>query len=358
MDLALYGSQGFFSRGGGAGRLGQDFMTSPEVGPLFGVCVARALDAEWVRQREPDPFIVVEAGAGNGRLAREVLRAEPACAPALHYVLVERSAELREEQVARLRLEPAADALGPATDHDLDEPPVPVGGTGPTVSALDEMPALSLDGVVLANELLDNLAFEIVERTVSGWAELRVGLDEKDQLVEVLVPAAPDLAAWVGSVDVPFGARLPVAIEAVDWIVNAASLLHCGALVLIDYTATWSELADRDGGWLRTYAGHTRGAHPLTAPGTQDITTDLPREMVLAAARRAGLTIAVDSTQAEWLGNLGIADLVAEGQARWASGAAAPDLAAIAGRSRGSEAAALTDATGLGAHRVLVLTKQ
>ncbi len=72
MDLALYGPQGFFARGGGAGRSGQDFITSPEVGPLFGVCVARALAAEWERLGEPDPFLVVEAGAGNGRLAREV----------------------------------------------------------------------------------------------------------------------------------------------------------------------------------------------------------------------------------------------------------------------------------------------
>ncbi len=357
MDLALYGTQGFFAGGGGAGRSGQDFITSPEVGPLFGVCVARALDAEWVRQHQPDPFIVVEAGAGNGRLAREVLRAEPACAPALHYVMVERSAALREEQAQRLPLEPAADALGPATTHDLDEPPVPLGGTGPTVSALDEMPALTVDGVVLANELLDNLAFDIVERTVVGWAEVRVGLDDEGQLVEILVPAAPDLSGWVGSMEVPLGTRLPISIEAVEWIVNAASMLHRGALVLIDYTASWSELAQRDGGWLRTYAGQTRGANPLSAPGTQDITTDLPREMVLAAARRAGLTIAVDSTQAEWLGALGIGDLVAEGQAIWECSAAAPDLAAIAGRSRGPEAAALTDANGLGAHSVLVLTK-
>ncbi len=357
MDLALYGPQGFFARGGGAGRSGQDFITSPEVGPLFGVCVARALDAEWVRQRRPDPFIVVEAGAGSGRLAREVLRAEPVCAPALHYVLVERSAALREEQAERLPLEPVADALGPATSHDLDEAPVPVGGTGPTVSALDEMPARMFDGVVFANELLDNLAFDVVERTPSGWAEVRIGLDNESQLVEMLVPAAPDLAAWVASVEAPLGTRLPVAIDAVDWIVEAASRLHRGALVFIDYTASWAELADRDGGWLRTYAGHTRGANPLVGPGTQDITTDLPREMVLAAARRAGLTIAVDSTQAEWLAALGIVELVAEGQARWERAAAAPDLAAIAGRSRGPEAAALTEAGGLGAHNVLVLTK-
>ena len=72
VDAALYGPGGFFARGAGAGRAGSDFVTSPEVGPLFGACVARALDAEWERQGRPDPFVVIEAGAGNGRLAREV----------------------------------------------------------------------------------------------------------------------------------------------------------------------------------------------------------------------------------------------------------------------------------------------
>lgn len=357
VELSLYGPDGFFTGGRGAGRAGRDFVTSPEVGPLFGVCVARALDREWERDAEPDPFVVVEAGAGNGRLAREVLRAEPRCGPALHYILVERSGALRDEQAARLPLEPIADALGPASRDGNEDAPVPVTGLGPVVSALDGMPALSLDGVVLANELLDNLAFEIVQRTEAGWHEVRVGLDTDERLAEVLVPAAPDLAVWVESVDAPVGTRLPVATEAVEWIVNAASLLHRGALVLIDYTASWSELVARNGGWLRTYAGQARGSDPLVAPGSQDITIDLPLDMLHLAARRAGLSVARESTQAAWLWDLGIDELVAQGQAHWDANAAAPDLAAVAGRSRTSEAAALTDRSGLGAHTVLILTK-
>ena len=83
VELALYGPGGFFARGAGAGGAGRDFITSPEVGPLFGVCMARALDAEWERQGRPDPFVVIEAGAGNGRLAREVLRAMPRLRPGI-----------------------------------------------------------------------------------------------------------------------------------------------------------------------------------------------------------------------------------------------------------------------------------
>ncbi len=326
------------------------------MGPLFGICVGRALDAEWVRQGRPDPFVVVEAGAGNGRLAREVLRSEPACSPALHYVLVERSEVLRAEQTLKLPIEPQSDVLGPGRVEPGEDAPVPVDGLGPIVSALDALPARPVDGVVLANELLDNLAFEIVVRTAAGWSEVRVGL-EGERCVEVLVPAADDLLRWVTAVDAPVGTRLPVAAEMVEWIVRAAACLRRGAVVVLDYVADWSELVARDGGWLRTYAGHERGHDPLVDPGSRDITADVPLEMVLRAAHRAGLTAVGTNRQAEWLRDLGIDELVAAGAAAWQAGAAGPDLAAIVGRSRGTEAAVLTASPGLGAHTVLTFTK-
>ena len=91
VDLALYGEGGFFSGGSGAGRR-SDFLTSPELGPLYGALFARAIDAEWERLRRPDPFVVVEGGAGRGALAKSILDAAPDCLPALRYVCVERSA--------------------------------------------------------------------------------------------------------------------------------------------------------------------------------------------------------------------------------------------------------------------------
>src|SRR5215470_8223024 len=76
VDAALYGDGGFFATGHGAGRAGRDFVTSPETGTLFGALVARALDGWWSDLDTPDPFFVVEAGAGRGRLAADILRAE------------------------------------------------------------------------------------------------------------------------------------------------------------------------------------------------------------------------------------------------------------------------------------------
>ncbi len=360
VETALYDPDGgFFAVGGGAGRAGADFVTSPEVGSLFGAVVARALDRLWSELGEPDPFIVTEAGAGRGRLARDVLRAAPRCGPALRYVLVERSAARRDEQRVVLELEPVEDVLGPLMALEAGEAPEPVPGLGPMFTALDELPGVALDGVILANELLDNLPFDVVQRTSRGWDEVRVGASAEGDLVEVLVPAAAELVAALGPVDpaLPAGTRLPVQRAAHEWLAAAAQRLRRGFIVLVDYCASTEELSERDGGWLRTYRGHQRGSAPLQDPGEQDVTADVALGPLLHAADRAGLHLVEIHSQADWLRAHGIDELVAEGAAIWRERAHLGDLAALAGRSRGTEAAALTDAAGLGAHRVLVFRR-
>ena len=358
VEAALYDPEsGFFMTGGGAGRAGRDFVTSPEVGPLFGACLARALDSWWRALGEPDPFLVVEAGAGTGRLCREVLRGTPECAPALRYVLVERSTALRDAQRELLTIEPFEHALGPSSPGIGGDASVPVARTGPIVTALDELPAITFDGVILANELLDNLPFDVVERVDAGWTEIRVGVDDAGRFHEVPVPVAEELAAWLGGFTVPDGARLPVQRAAEEWIDVCANQIHRGVVLVLDYAAGLDDLITRGRGWLRTYRGHERGGDPLDEPGSRDITADVLLEPLRRAATRAGFTIADECTQAEWLTALGIDELVAEGRARWRAGAARGDLDALAGRSRATEAAALIDPAGLGAHTALTLTK-
>ena len=95
MDAALYDpAGGFYAAGGRAGGRAGQFLTSPEVGPLFGAVLARAVDVWWEEAGRPSPFVVVDAGAGPGTLARAVLAARPAVAVdgALRYVAVERAA--------------------------------------------------------------------------------------------------------------------------------------------------------------------------------------------------------------------------------------------------------------------------
>jgi NADH dehydrogenase [ubiquinone] 1 alpha subcomplex assembly factor 7 len=319
--------------------------------------VARALDGWWRELGEPDPFVVMEAGAGSGRLCREVLRAAPTCASALRYVLVERSPAFRDAQRELLTVEPFEHALGPA-GPDEDGVPQPVDGSGPIVTALDELPALSVDGVVLANELLDNLPFDLVERADDGWVEIRIGTTAAGALCEVPVIASEELAHWLGDLGVPVGTRVPVQRTVETWIDDCATRLHRGVVAIFDYAVEVDELVARGREWLRTYRDHERGDDPLVAPGDQDITADVLLPTLRRDAIRAGFTIATESSQADWLRSLGIDALVDEGRAAWEAGAARGDLEALAGRSRATEAAALTDPRGLGAHRVVVLTKR
>jgi len=347
VDALLYGDEGFFSRGSGAGRA-EDFLTSPEVGPLFGAVVARALDAEWERLGRPDPFVVIEAAAGRGALARSVLDASPSCAPALRYVCVERSAVLRARLEDLLPVEPAANVFGAVVSGDDEVRHIT--GTGPVVAVLDDLPFVPVTGVVLANELLDNIPFRLVERTLAGWSEVLVSASG-DALHELLVTAAPDVAQEASRLapDAPVGARLPLQHEAAAWLRRALGVLEQGRVVVVDYADVSPSLAARPWQqWLRTYRGHGRGRGPLESPGDQDITCEVAVDQ-LARVRPP----TSDRSQASWLAAHGLDELVAEARQRWEERAHIGDLESLRHRSRVGEAVTLTDGSGLGAFRVL-----
>jgi SAM-dependent MidA family methyltransferase len=312
--------------------------------------MARAIDDAWSSAGEPDPWIVVDAGAGRGALAESVLRAQPRCAPALRYLCVERSAALREAAADHLPVEAPALVLGPGTpvageDSDIAVTTVP--GRGPLVTVLGELPATPFTGVVIANELLDNLPFDLLEWRADEWWEVRVG-ESDGRPTEVRVPFAGDIAELVP--DRADGARVPVQNKAAAWLASVFRVLERGGVVVIDYCVdhTAALAARPQAEWLRTYRAHGRGGHPLDRPGAQDITCEVAIDQ-LAHVRPPTATC----TQAEWLDRHGLGSLLVEARAAWAAAAAQPDLASLQARSRLTEAEALRDPNGLGAFRVL-----
>lgn len=337
MQTALYGEHGFYTeprpsgtgqrishagtdqrtsysdtgeRTGRAGRRG-DFLTSPEVGPLFGAVIARALDTWWHEMGEPDPFVVVDAGAGPGTLARSVLTARPECGGALRYVAVEVSADQR-----------AAHPAG--------------------VESRVELPTRPIVGVILANELLDNLPFRLFVFD-DGWKEAFVAYDGS-RFVEVLRQCTPLPRALPERAE--HGARAAVCNAAAEWVDTALSRLTSGRLVAIDYTTTTQSMTERAWReWLRTYSAHQRGGHYLSSVGEQDLTVEVPLDQLPTAT-----TV---SSQSQFLRRYGIDALVAEGKAAWQQQTSAPDLAAMMMRSRVSEAEALLDPSGLGEFSVV-----
>ncbi len=313
MARCLYDAEhGFYGSGAGAaGRREGDFITSPEVGPLFGRVLANALDHWWDLAGQPDPFPVVDAGTGPGALALAIARAPGRSAEARTVLGVDRS---------------------------------PDGAT--------DLPDDLTNAVVVANELLDNLPFRVVERTTDGWSEIWVRSSDGDsdgvgdrgdpRPVEALEPLTADLPPILAAPDVAAleaGARVPVLTEANAWVTDVLAR-NPVALVCFDYgTATTAELGRR-GGWLRTYRRHQRGDDPYTEPGSWDITTDVAVDQ---------LPIPTELTdQRSFLRRWGIDELVDEGRSHWRRHAAAPDVTALTMRSRVREADALLDPAGLG----------
>jgi SAM-dependent MidA family methyltransferase len=357
LEVALYNrAGGFYETGGRSGGREGDFLTSPEVGPLFGAVVGRALDGWWREMGSPDPFVVVDAGAGPGTLCRAVLASAPQCAPALRYVLVERSAALRRLHAQTLRLEDPALAFAPV-DPDT-EAPVPEAVRGPICVSLAELPRVKGPAVVLANELLDNLPFGLAERGTGEWWEVRVDIGETRGpappagFVQRLVPLDPERTDLLDRLvrDPADGVRAPLQDAARRWLREALAVAGPrGRVVVIDYAATTAELAGRpQDQWVRTYRGHRHGAGILEALGEQDVTCEVAIDQ-LATVRRP----VSDRSQVEWLRASGIDELVAEGRVEWRERAHVGDLAALMARSRLSEASALLDPAGLGRFRVL-----
>ncbi len=310
MAIALYGAHGFYTTRGRAGRRG-DFITSPEVGPLFGTVLSRWIEAERERLGRPDDFTIVEAGAGPGTLARAIRAVLPQ--ELVKYLAVEVSAEQRSEHPD-------------------------------SVESRADLPSGPLVGVVIANELLDNLPFRLAVFD-GGWREAVVDIGRDGRISELTVPA-PSEWEWLPA-NAPHGARLPVQTAAHAWVIAAKALLSAGSVAVFDYctprTVMLSTTPWRD--WLRTYRGHERGEHYLKAAGEQDITAQvcldqLPEPFVVRP-------------QAHFLRRWGIDDLVEEGRAAWLASAAAPTLDALRMRSRVREAESLLEPSGLGGFLVV-----
>ncbi len=197
-----------------------------------------------------------------------------------------------------------------------------------------------ITGVVIANELLDNLAFTPVQRSNGELHVIDVIVDGDDQLATTLGSALSPSEAALFDDSVDHGVLQSAAAA---WLQRCLEDLVAGSIIVIDYARLESQAVE-----IRTYAEHGYAGDPLDMPGSKDITVDVDLKQLQRAVEPATSI----ETQAQWLESLGIGELVEEGRALWTDGAAAGSLDALRGRSRIREAEALLDADGLGAFLV------
>lgn len=288
MELALYApGLGYYSAGSRKLGAAGDFVTAPELSPLFGRTLARQL-AELLAQNIPD---IIELGAGSGALAVAVLE-ELAALDQLpqRYRILEVSADLRERQQSLLqsRLPQLAGR----------------------VEWLDRLPE-HINAVVIGNEVLDALP---VHRVRSDRGDLlEIGVTATDAAYAWSTrPAGSALAAAAASLQLPEDYETEISLTAPALVSDLAQRLVCGALLFIDYGFPRREFfhPQRNRGTLMCHYRHHAHDDPFLWPGLQDITAHVDFSAVARAG--AGLDLLGYVNQAQFLINCGITALLTE----------------------------------------------
>ena len=265
MREVLYGAGGYYERppiGPSA-----DFVTSPHVHPVFTRLVGVALEDRWRALGSPRPLRLVEVGAGDGTMARELVAGFARAGIALEYTAADVSPGARG-------------ALASIADRVVEDVT--------RVEALDP-------GLVVANELLDNLPFRRLQRRGGTLEELHVTLDG-DRFVEIGVPAViDDVLEGVPAADGEF----VVPSDAFAFVVDLARVLRTGFALLIDYVPGATDAP------VRGYRKHRVIDDVLTDPGSTDITAGVDLDAVAERARHAGLVAFPSVSQTDALRSLG-----------------------------------------------------
>ncbi|WP_396267984.1 class I SAM-dependent methyltransferase [Ideonella sp.] len=290
MALALYApGLGYYSNSGRKFGLmpdsGSDFVTAPELSPLFGQAlaqqVAQALQATGTQE-------VFEFGAGSGALAEQVISSlDAAGQPLARYTIIDLSGELRERQALRLAR------------------------FGERVQWAHTWPA-AMRGVVLGNEVLDAMPVNLLHFDGLQWLERGVVWDERtlafahaDRPTD-LRPSLEDLSGFVP------GTTTEIHPQAEAFIRSLAEHLQHGVALFLDYGFPEAEYyhPQRIGGTLMCHQAHVADADPLVSVGHKDITAHVNFTGIALAAQDAGMQILGYTSQARFLMNCGLMPLL------------------------------------------------
>jgi len=334
MERALYEPDlGYYAASDQRPTRAGDFLTAPELHPLFGHVIARRLDSMWHAAGQPDPFAVREFGAGSGTLFLAIVdglrQQRSSLAEAIRYQPVD-LARQRSTLLGRLA---GAGLSGTLSEGPLDDP---------------------LIGVVLANEFLDALPVHLVTRQAGEMREVYVDWQDGRFGEQVGELSDARLSEWFSGsgVELAEGQRAAVNLAMLDWVTQLGSHLQTGFAIVIDYGASAAELyaGQRMTGTLRAFRDHHVSSDVLTAVGHQDITAHVDFDALERGARAAGLTIVERKRQAEFLIESGLEEAYAAARVE-------SDQDWSAALSLRSAVRRLIDPQALGGYQVVVLSK-
>jgi len=334
MAIALYEPRlGYYCSGRETmGRAG-DYLTSPEVSPIFGAMVGRQLREMWEVMGSPARWDVVEAGAGNGTLCRDILhwaqRRSSEFFEATRYSVVE---PVPSQQVRQRKgLEPGS----------LDD----------KVCWPDEMPDV-IEGCVLSNELLDSMPVYRAQVDGGELREIFVNWDGNQFREELREPSTAEMKRYFGRLGLMpgEGCRAEVNLEAIDWISRGGGALRGGFMLTFDYGYEAGELYApwRKDGTLLCFYKHNPSIDPYARIGRQDMTSHVDFTSLGHAGEAAGLKTLGLVSQSEFLINLGIGEALA---------ARGDELSLEERLARRRAVSELVDPAGLGRIKVLVQAK-
>ena len=287
MEVALYHRGGYYASRGPIGA-GGDYFTSPVAHPAFGALVCVQLHTMWQTLGQPDPFWVIEAGAGDGVLASDIVdfasRQFPLFSEAIRYVAVDRLSPVDASRMSR----------GVEWVQSVG---IPVGG---------------IVGCVVANELIDAMPVHRFEITACGPCEVYVSLDSEGRFIELLDESSTKLITGcvesIGRV-LQYGFRGEVNAGVRPWVAAVAEGLERGFVLTLDYGYEVEELYSdaRSGGTLQTYYRHTDSGSLYQRIGRQDMTAHVDFTALIDEGRSVGLRPVFLTTQGEFLLSLGYA---------------------------------------------------
>ena len=286
MDIALYSGNGYYSKPASFGVYG-DYYTSPSLHPFFGYLFAIQIMNIWEYMDRPNPFTIVEIGAGDGTLATDIVSTIRAAnidfSNCLQYIPIDR-----------------ATSRGCVAGAEI-------------VSAdlLDLYISDSTSCVVLSNELIDALPVDIFEVRDGRTKVVVIDVDKqgnlKEELIETTIDEFYDLD--ISSLE---GYRGPLCRDLGQWIPTVLDLVPKAFFVNIDYGYEESDYLSmgKSNRLLQTYYRHVDNLSPLLRVGDQDITAHVNFTALRRAFAHRGINSIGNITQREWLFGLGYSDVI------------------------------------------------